>query len=113
MDLHDAYRAAVASAAVKTGNVMTLRVGDRLLHHCGCGYETDNIEVMAIHQVRVHEHPLRGEQVPRVGVVGVMFFDDEGRKVQFWEADDPSGPWTVCPDGLVRKRYAAVRYTPQ
>lgn len=116
MDLHDLYEDMVREAWVRRDDVTTLRVGDERVHHCGCGYETDLIEVMAIHQVRVHNAP--GERrypdglwppaplPPKMIVQGIDC-------VEYWEADNPNGPWARCPDGIIRKRYGSFKAKPQ
>lgn len=122
MDLHDVYEQA-----------RRILAQPRARHRCFCGYKTDLIEVMAIHAVRAHDWPIdqTGDNwlierdrsrdhlfnPPRVAYLARSCFPGgsiagaviDSATFDFYEADDPSGPWTKCVDGIVRKRYATMR----
>lgn len=121
MDLHEAYEAAHRELvrALEVTTDVVLGADKRATHHCYCGYTTELIEVMAIHVVRAHNWPSASASrawsigatsriigwLPRDCFAKIAADSPDG----YYEADDPSGPWTKCPDGIVRKRYAAFK----
>jgi hypothetical protein len=137
MDLHEVFSALTALG----GKDVELTVGvdwglspDRTVHHCmRCGYQTELLEVMAIHAVNAHKFPFgrgdyyledpsrRGGTVP--GMVVTMLPGGRGlpaqcfvqgvEDIEYWEADQPSGPWSRCPDWVIRKRYGNFRAKPR
>lgn len=139
MDLHDVF-VALNGFDAATGP-------DRMAHRCSCGYVTELVEVMAIHQVRVHNFPCEtrfpeglwprpetlpfnpprlsmdhpaGGTVTTTPLPSVLWRNftpsipaacilDGVAGVEYWEADQPSGPWSRCLDGITRKRYVKFR----
>lgn len=135
MDLHEIFSAFAALGAKEAELSIGVDWGrrpDPAVHSCTrCGYSTDTIEVMAIHAVSAHKFPFgRGDyylEDPRPaggmvpGMVVTMLpggmpaqcFVQGVEDIEYWEADQPSGPWSRCPDGIIRKRYGNFRAKPR
>lgn len=116
MDLHDVYehaRRLVLGVDLAAGD-------DRTVHHCACGYRTELLEVMAIHQVRAHQFPYnlawrelnleaidrRLDQMNRsLGARAVCKVDGKRVSLALYESDSPDGPWTRAAVPWASKRY--------
>jgi hypothetical protein len=119
VDLHEMFEA-FSGLGVKVVDVVIgfdRGAGDRTVYRCACGYQTELLEVMAIHQVRAHGFPAGVAGLGDVGTSESSYVRRHRRSllqitpewappvVRFFEADDPGGPWSEVPPSGPTKRY--------